>query len=566
MDQQAVKDQAAGAQSDAVLPDMDLITFEVLRNALSTVTEEMAVTLRRTAYSTNIKTRGDFSTCIIDGDMRVIAQSGMPGHLVSIATAVPQSIKEIGLETMGPGDMFVVNDPYRGSNHLNDLTVFAPIYADGALIAIVANMAHHVDVGGATPASLGVSTEIYQEGLIISPTRIVKGGEIVTDVIRLILSNFRPKREVYGDLRAQMSSNTVAMQRIAELIAQYTAPTLRKFFDEVIAYTDRWVESEIRRLPEGTFRAESYRDDDGVTDTPVKLVAAITFKDGRAILDITGSSPQVAGPLNATRTMAQVTIMHLIRCIGDPRIPNNSGFLQRTSVVGPPGTVLTAQAPAAVVGAFETTFQLFSTLLKAMHPVMPDRIPACSKSLVMCLGFAGTDPRSGEYYCYMETVAGGDGARPSHDGYDAVQSELQDTENAPIEEVELGYPVVIRRYELIRDSGGRGRFRGGLGIRRDFEFPYGEASFSLLADGRKFAPWGLMGGEPGRTARFQYIEGSEVRELPSKITFRVPKGGMVRVETPGGGGFGDPALRDPGAIAADVVDGKVSAAAADAIE
>jgi N-methylhydantoinase B len=290
----------------------------------------------------------------------------------------------------------------------------------------------------------------------------------------------------------------------------------------------------------------------------VKLCAAITFADGRAVLDITGSSPQVAGPMNATRTMAQVTIMHLIRCLGDPRIPNNSGFLARTSVIGPAGTVVTAQSPAAVVGAFETTFQLYSTLLKAMHPALPDRIPACSKSLVMCLGFAGTDPRSSEYYCYMETVAGGDGARPIRDGWDAVQSELQDTENAPIEEVELGYPVLIRRYELIRDSGGRGRYRGGLGIRRDFEFPYADTSFSLLADGRKFGPWGLMGGEAGRTARFQFIQSEVVRELPSKITFRVPKGGIVRVETPGGGGFGDPALRDPQAIADDILDGKVA--------
>ncbi len=554
-----VEDAPTEAVADA-MPDMDLIAFEVLRNAFTTITEEMAVTLRRTAYSTNIKTRGDFSTCVIDQKMRVVAQSGMPGHLVSIATAVPQSIKEIGFETMRPGDMFIVNDPYRGSNHLNDLTVFAPVFVDGELVAIVANMAHHVDVGGATPASLGVSTEIYQEGLILAPTRIVSGGEIVKDVMGLILANFRPKREVFGDLRAQMSSNAVAIRRVEQLAAEHSPAGLQTFYDELIAYTDRWVEKEIRKLPQGTFRAESFRDDDGITDTPVKLCAAITFADGRAILDITGSSPQVAGPMNATRTMAQVTIMHLIRCLGDPRIPNNSGFLARTSVIGPPGTVVTAQSPAAVVGAFETTFQLYSTLLKAMHPALPDRIPACSKSLVMCLGFAGTDPRSSEYYCYMETVAGGDGARPIRDGWDAVQSELQDTENAPIEEVEIGYPVLIRRYELICDSGGRGRYRGGLGIRRDFQFPYADTSFSLLADGRKFGPWGLMGGEAGRTARFQFIDGEEVRELPSKITFRVPKGGIVRVETPGGGGFGDPALRDPQAIADDILDGKIAPA------
>ena len=556
-------DQSAGPVVDTPAltpPDMELITFEVLRNAFTTVTEEMAVTLRRTAYSTNIKTRGDFSTAIIDRQFRVIAQSGMPGHLVSIATVVPSSVREFGVERMNPGDMFLVNDPYRGSNHLNDLTVFAPIHRDGAIIGFVANMAHHVDVGGATPASLGVSTEIYQEGLIISPIRIVAAGQLVNDVVNLVLANFRPKREVMGDLRAQMSSNVVAIRRVEALSQRHSYGTLIKFFDELIAYTDRWVDKEIRKLPQGTFTAESYRDDDGISDERIKLCAAITFKDGRAILDITGSSPEVAGPLNATRTMAQVAIMHLIRCLGDPRIPNNSGFLERTSVAGPDGTVLTARPPRAVVGAFETTFQLFSTLLKAMHPVMPEHIPACSKSIVMCLGFAGDDPRTDEYYCYMETVAGGDGARPTRDGFDAVQSEMQDTENAPVEEVELGYPVLIRRYELIPDSGGTGCYRGGLGIRRDFEFPHGARSFSLLSDGRKFAPWGLSGGAPGRAAHYALIVDGSVRELPSKVTFPVPKGGIVRIETPGGGGFGDVALRDPQAAANDIRAGKVSSA------
>lgn len=554
--------RAPEADTDIVPPAMDPITFEVLRNAFTTVTEEMAVTLRRTAYSTNIKTRGDFSTAVIDRDMRVIAQSGMPGHLVSISMVVPTSVRELGLERMRPGDMFVVNDPYRGSNHLNDLTVFAPVHAEGELVGFVANMAHHVDVGGATPASLGVSTEIYQEGLILSPIRIVADGEIVPEVMQLLISNFRPKREVSGDIRAQMSANAIAVQRIGDLIGRHGSDTVLGFFDELIAYTDRWAEQAIRKLPQGTFRAESFRDDDGISDNPVKLAVAVTFADGRATLDISGSSPQVAGPTNATRTMTQVAIMHLVRCLGDPRIPNNSGLLERTSVVGPDGTVVTAKSPAAVVGAFEITFHVFSTLLKAMQKAMPDRIPACSKSLVMCLGFAGENPRFDEYYCYMETVAGGDGARPIYDGYDAVQSEMQDTENAPIEEMELGYPVLIRRYELITDSGGAGRHRGGLGVRRDFWFPHAETSFSILSDGRKFPPWGVEGGEAGRPARYILDPDGEARELPSKITFRVPKGGVVRIETPGGGGFGDVAERDPAAIVRDVADRKISPEAA----
>lgn len=551
--------QDSVAPPDSVVPpDMDPITFEVLRNAFMTVTDEMAVTLRRTAYSTNVKTRGDFSCTVIDTELRVIAQSGQPGHLVSMATTVPTSVREYGIARMAPGDCFLVNDPYRGSNHLNDIICFSPVFIGEELVGFVANLAHHVDVGGASPASLGVNTELFQEGVIIPPTKIVSRGEIMSDVMNLLLANVRPPREVFGDLRAQMSANVVAVRRIEELVQEHALPVLRKFFDELIAYTDRWVDRELRALPQGTFRAKSYRDNDGVTDQPIKLCVAVTIADGTATLDITGSSPQVQGPMNATRMQTRRALTHILRCLSDPRVPNNSGFLNRVRVAGPDRTVLTAESPAAVVGAFETMYRVVSTIMLALHPVLPDRLPACGKSLVVNLGFAGNNPKMNEYYCYMETVAGGDGARPRKDGYDAVQAEMQNTENAPIEEVELYYPVVIKRYELIQDSGGAGRFRGGLGVRRDFWFPYADASFSILSDGVKFAPWGLAGGGEGRGARYVLDPDGEARDLPSKVTLRVPKGGVVSVQTPGGGGFGPVAARDKAKVVQDVNNRKIS--------
>ena len=548
--------------ADVAPPDLDPITFEVLRNAYMTLTDEMAVTLRRTAYSTNVKTRGDFSCSVLDNRLRVIAQAGQPGHLVSIATAVPLSIREYGIERMNPGDAFLVNDPYRGSNHLNDITCFAPVFLDGRLAGFVANMAHHVDVGGASPASLGVNTELLQEGVVIPPTRIAAGGEIVTDVMNLLLANVRPRREVLGDLRAQMSANAVAARRLGELAAEHGGGLLDHFADELIAYTDRWVERELRRLPQGTFRAEVFRDDDGITEQPIRLNLAVTIGDGRAVLDVTGSSGQVRGPMNATRMQTRRSLTHVLRCLADPRVPNNSGFLDRVTVAGPDRTVLTAEPPGAVVGAFETMYRVVSGIMLALHPVLPDRLPAAGKSLVVNLGFAGWNPRLREYYCYMETVGGGDGARPMKDGHDAVQAEMQNTENAPIEEVELNYPIMIRRYELIPDSGGVGRFRGGLGVRRDFWFPDQECQFSILSDGRKFPPWGLDGGGDGSRARYVLDPEGEALALPSKVTLRVPAGGVVSVQTPGGGGFGAVAARDAAAIRTDLADRRISPEAA----
>jgi len=541
-------------------PEMDVITFEVLKNALVNLCEEMALTVRRAAYSTNIKTRADFSCAFFDRERRCIAQSfAQPAHLVAMATLVPNALAAFGPENLDDGDALIVNDPHLGSSHLNDIVIITTVHAGGERIGYVANMAHHVDVGGSSPASLGVNRELYQEGVIIPPTRIVRRGELDENLLGFLLANIRAPRETNGDLRAQLSANWVGVRRMEALVHRYASAVIESFCDEVIAYTERWTEREIRSLPEGTYRTSGFRDDDGFSDHPIRLELALTVKDGRMILDMTGSDAQRRSPINCTRAMTRCGLAFITRCLVDDRLPVNDGFLRRLEVTGPDGLICTALRPAAVVGGWEMASRITELIWLALHPALPGRVPAAGKGLIVNLGFGGHDPRKGEYYCYMETIAGGNGARPTKDGPDAVQTNLHNTENAPVEEVELNYPIRFRRYELITDSGGAGRFRGGLGIRRDFEFPYAECTFTVLSDGRKFAPWGLAGGHDGRPAHFILEPEGEGRELPSKITIDVPKGGCVRAETPGGGGFGPPAERERAAVARDLEEGKISA-------
>lgn len=544
-------------------PAMDPVTFEVLRNAFVNVTEEMALTIRRAAYSTNIKTRADFSCAFFDNELRCIAQSfAQPAHLVSMATITPTAIREYGIDRFRPGDALLVNDPHRGASHLNDITCISPAFVDGRRIGFVSNMAHHVDVGGSSPASLGVNRELFQEGIILPPVLVARDGEPDLNILELILTNVRARRETNGDLRAQMSANFVGVSRIAELARRYPPDLLAHFCNELVAYTDRWTARDLAALPNGSWEAEAFRDDDGFTDEPVRLKARVTIADGRISLDVTGSSAQRASPINCTRTMSACGLAFVTKALVSPGISVNTGFLSRLSVTGPDGLCCTAVRPAAVVGGWEMGQKLTELILLALHQAMPERIPASGKGLIVNLGFGGQDPKRGEYFCYMETIAGGGGGRPTLDGATAVQTNLHNTENAPIEEVEMNYPFRIGRYELIQDSGGAGRFRGGLSIRRVFEFPNAVCTFTVLSDGRKFAPWGLVGGKPGACSKFELEVDGKIRDLPSKITIDVPQGGRIIVSTPGGGGWGAPEERDPAVVAHDVAEGYVSREAA----
>ncbi len=538
-------------------PKNDPIRFEVIKSALLEAAEEMAVALRRSAYSTNIKTRADFSCAVFDHRLQVVAQAfTQPVHLGSMVEQVPRAVREYGVDNLGPGDAVLSNYPYPSAAHLNDITLISPVYHRERLFGYVANLAHHVDVGGGSPASIGAFREVFQEGIIIPPVKLVQAGKIVPDVFRLVLAQIRSKHETAGDFRAQIAANHTGGRRLQALLDRQGFDNVIACIDELLRYTELRTRAEIVRLPKGTFAAEGFLDNDGFTDRPVYLAARVVIDDG-VLFDLSGCDPQRRAPVNSTYAQTFSACAFALKCLIDPDVPTNSGFYRLVRVTAPAGTVVNCTPPAPVVGGWETQTRLTDVIFKALAAALPERMPAGTKAMQCHAGFGGTDPRTGEYYCFLETLAGGFGARASSDGPDAVQTHGQNTENAPIEETELNYPVRIVRYELVDDSGGAGKFRGGLGLRRDYFFDH-PVTFTVLADRDRAGPHGLFGGEPGQPAEYVLNRDGECRRLGSKVTLEVLPGDVISYRTCGGGGYGPPRERDPQAVRRDVLEGKVS--------
>jgi N-methylhydantoinase B len=522
----------------------------------------MAVAMRRSAYSTNIKTRADFSCAFFDRDLRAVAQAfTQPVHLGSMVESIPRAVREYDAEKLGPGDAILTNYPYPSGAHLNDITLIAPVHHEGQLFGYVANLAHHVDVGGGAPASIGAFREIFQEGVIIPPVRLVHAGAIDSEVFRLLLAQIRSKHETAGDFRAQIAANTTGARRLGSLIERHGLDTVRRYIDELIDYTDRRTRAAVAELPRGVHAAEGFLDNDGFTDQRVRLVAKIVIDADGVLFDLTGSDPQRRAPVNSTYAQTFSACAYALKCLVDPDLPVNSGFYRSVRVVAPTGTVVNAESPAPVVGGWETQTRLVDVIFKALAPALPGRVPAGTKAMMCHAGFGGIDPRTGRYYCFLETLAGGYGARLASDGPDAVQTHGQNTENAPVEETELNYPVRITRYELVDDSGGPGRLRGGLGLRRDYLFDH-RTTFTVLADRDREGPWGLFGGQAGERAQYVLNPDGPARLLSSKTTLELEPGDVVSYRTCGGGGYGLADERDPALVLTDVRAAKVSLAQA----
>ena len=542
---------------------LDPIKFEVIRSALTAATEEMAVALRRSAYSTNVKTRQDFSCAFLDSELRVVAQAfTQPVHLGSFVELIPRAVWNYGIENMGPGDMILVNDPHSGGTHLNDITLIAPVYYPGdpagTPVGYLATLAHHVDVGGGAPASLGAFQEIYQEGIIIPPVKFVESGEIVSDIFTLVMAQVRSKRETPGDFRAQVSANLIGTRRVISLFDQYGYDETLFYMNELLEYTSRRTRTEIAGLPNGTYKAEGFLDSDGFTDKVVKLVIEVRIEENEVFFDTTGSDPQRRAPVNSTLAMTFSGCAYALRALLDKDLPVNDGFYRNMKVHAPRGTVTHVAPPGAVVGGWETEDRLNDLIFLALSDAMPDRVPAGTKAMQCQVGIGAIDPADGEYKCTYEAIAGGYGGRMTLDGPDAVQAHGQNTENAPVEETEAKHPMRIARYELIENSEGPGRQRGGLGLRRDYEFPEVAAKFTILADREISGPWGLFGGKAGRKAYYIHNPAGEATELGSKVTLQLEPGDVISYQTCGGGGYGNPFEREPSQVLDDVVNGKVS--------
>lgn len=536
------------------------VRFEVIKNALIQATEEMAITLRRSAYSTNVKTRQDFSCAFFDNELRCISQAfTQPVHLGSFVKHVPEIITKYGPKNINQGDMILSNDPYGGGVHLNDITLISPVYQDKILLGYVACLAHHVDVGGGAPASVGSFQEIFQEGVIIPRVKIVEKGKIVNDIFNLVLAQIRSKHETSGDLRAQIGSNLTGSKRIVEIVEKYGFNEFIKYIDEIIEYTDRRTRKEIMKLPKGSFSAEGFIDNDGFTDKKVNLKINIKIDHNGVFFNTDGSDLQRRAPVNSTYAQTFSACAYALRTLMDRDLPVNDGFYRYVNVHAPEGTVTNCKHPSPVVGGWETHVRLNDLIFLALSRSMPDIVCAGTKSMQCHSGFGGINFQTGQYYCFLETLAGGYGARYNSDGPDAVQAHGQNTENAPIEETESNYPVEITRYELVPNSEGPGKFRGGLGLRRDYKFTE-ETTFTILADRDKEGPHGLFGGGKGSVSIYALQRHNQKTEinLSSKTTLQLEFGDTISYRTSGGGGYGNPFTRNPQKVLEDYLQGKIS--------
>lgn len=526
--------------SPTMPPDFDPITLEVLRNALEAVAEEMGAVLKLTSFSPNIKERMDASCAVFDTRARLVAQAEhVPVHLGSMMRAVGPILAETG--DLDPGDVIVVNDPFVAGAHLPDVTLLAPVFLEGTRIAYVATRAHHSDVGGMEPGSMpGSSTSIFQEGLIIPAVRLYRGGVLQSDVQRMILANVRTPEERRGDLNAQLAALRIGERRIGELAGRFGREPLLRGMDAILDYSERRMRRRLAELPDGVYSAEDKLDSDGRSDDPVHVRVRVEVAGERLLIDFAGSSPQVAGNVNAVAPMAQSGVFFAVKLLTDPTLPANAGVLRPLEITIPKGSFLDAQPPAAVCAAnTEATQRVADTLLRAFAQIVPDRIPAASQGTMNLISVGGTDPRTGRPYTYVETICGGQGGRPHGPGMDGVQVNMTNTLNTPIEALEISYPLRVESYELREGTGGDGRHRGGHGVTRSLRAIGHEARVSLQTDRRRFAPYGLHGGQDGaRGENALQTAGGETRALPAKGSLSLNAGDMVIVRTPGGGGWG----------------------------
>ena len=518
----------------------DPIELAIFKSAFHSIAEEMGAALRRTAFSPNIKERRDYSSAVFDAHGNVIAMGDdMPVHLGSMPMSVQAALEKLTLEA---GDLAILNDPYDGGTHLPDITLVLPVFVEGrsTVAFYVANRAHHADVGGTYPGSMGLCREIYQEGIRIPPVKLIARGVINQALLDLILNNVRTRQEREGDLTAQIGACRIGARRVSEMVDKYGLDRVEANVSDLLDHSEQMMASELEQLPEGEFVAEDCLDNDGITPESVMIRVTITTdpKSRKLRIDFTGSAPQVQGSLNAVAAITYSAAFYVLRCLLPEDVAPTAGLMRPVQLITPKGTVVNAQPPAAVAGGnVETSQRIVDVLLRAFSQILPDRIPAASSGTMNNTTIGGIDPRTGDSYAYYETVAGGSGAGPRTDGVDGVHTHMTNSLNTPVEALEYAYPFRVRQYAYREGSGGRGLHHGGDGLIREIEL-LAPSQVTLLADRRISAPYGLGGGAAGASGRSILIDQNGRRELPGKCNVQVPAGTVLRIETPGGGGWG----------------------------
>lgn len=539
---------------------IDFTTVEVIKGALIYAAEEMGIALKKSAYSPNIKERMDHSCALFNHRRELIAQAEhIPVHLGSMAIAV-----KVGLETyrgeLGPGDMLLLNDPYISGTHLPDLTLIAPIFHGDTVIGYAANKAHHTDVGGKAPGSLAAdATELYQEGLIIPPVKLIEGGNMNRELANIIRSNVRTPEVQMGDIRAQVAANNTGIKRVNELVDLYGVETLHASMDTVMDQSERRMRQELSMMPDGVYSAVDYMEDILIGGGDVQIAVTITKKGDAVAFDYTGTSPQIERPINAPLGVTVAGIYYTLISVTDPTIPVNDGCFRPVTLSVPEGCMMNPRRPAPVAGGnVETSQRNADVILKAFSQIVPDKVPAAGQGTMNNITIGGLLEDSTPWTFY-ETIGGGSGARPTGDGVDGIHVNMTNTMNTPVEALESYLPLKFKAYRLRPNSGGPGRYRGGCGIERTWTLTSRKATLSVMAERNKIGPWGLQGGHPGVPGVYTLIraDGENVK-LPSKCTVEIQEGDTLVILTPGGGGYGDPRMRDLELVLKDIANGLVS--------
>src|SRR6516164_7291949 len=536
---------------------LDPITLEIIWNSFRSVTDECFLTLQRSAFSTNIKERHDHSVAVLDSRGRLIvqAENALPIHLASIGGLVEILLDKYSGD-IAPGDIFIGNDPHvAGGTHLPDINLAAPVFDGETLIAFVCNIAHHADVGGAVRGSMsGGLTEIYQEGLRIPVIRLYRNAELVHDTLDLLLLNMRLPAERRGDLNAQIASCRLGIQRIERLAARFGVPQLLAAFEQIIERSSERILNAIVELVDGAWSYADVMDDDGAAAQDVVIKLTIRKTGRRVVFDFTGSAQQVPGNINLTANAVRSSVCYALKALLDPDMPNNEGVLRAFEIVAPIGSIVNCRAPSPVALRANTCQRIVDIVLGAMSTALPERVIASANGANTSMVFAGEDPATGSSYVYLETLGGGMGGRNDRDGKDGVQVHITNTSNLPVEAIEMEYPLRVEEYSLVADSGGAGRWRGGLGLRRVVR-PVGHVcEFSGAGERFRRGPPGIFGGEAGRAGAFRLLRADgSIENLPGKLTRLIlHPGDAVAVETPGAGGYGSPKERPREKLAEDL--------------